>query len=25
MIVYLVEAWNSELFQKYAPGYISGL
>ncbi|MER8972438.1 MULTISPECIES: ABC transporter permease [unclassified Mesorhizobium] len=25
MVVYLVAAWNSEFFQKYAPGYISGL
>ncbi|MER9233689.1 ABC transporter permease [Mesorhizobium sp. M0622] len=25
MIVYLVSAWNPEFFQKYAPGYISGL
>ncbi|MER8707709.1 ABC transporter permease [Mesorhizobium sp. M1088] len=25
MVVYLVAAWNPEFFQKYAPGYISGL
>ncbi|MER9215668.1 ABC transporter permease [Mesorhizobium sp. M0663] len=25
MVVYLTAAWNPEFFQKYAPGYISGL
>ncbi|ESX82300.1 MULTISPECIES: ABC transporter permease [unclassified Mesorhizobium] len=25
VVVYLVTAWNPEFFQKYAPGYISGL
>ncbi|MER9241593.1 ABC transporter permease [Mesorhizobium sp. M0633] len=25
MVVYLIAAWNPEFFQKYAPGYISGL
>ncbi|MER8388318.1 ABC transporter permease [Mesorhizobium sp. M0166] len=25
MVVYLVAAWNPAFFQKYAPGYISGL
>jgi polar amino acid transport system permease protein len=25
MVVYLALAWNTEFFQKYAPGYLSGL
>jgi polar amino acid transport system permease protein len=25
LVAYLVSAWNAELFEKYAPGYVSGL
>ena len=25
LVAYLVSAWNTELFQKYAPGYVSGV
>jgi polar amino acid transport system permease protein len=25
LVAYLISAWNTELFQKYAPGYVSGI
>ncbi|KQZ98467.1 amino acid ABC transporter permease [Mesorhizobium sp. Root157] len=25
LVAYLVSAWNTEMFQKYAPGYVSGV